>query len=166
MNVSRPLAACAPQRYGSLSSPRQSCVLSGASMPHKRMRVLCISSVSLSITLACPIMSSANVPFDAAIKVRKAISPSLRAPAAVPVLTAKQSYAAVRSLRCVSVFFGVGLQNIVDRVVRSYGADVKRPTQEKLFNYIRLLASTGIPDEKLLAFGRAYLREILKPNPR
>jgi hypothetical protein len=61
---------------------------------------------------------------------------------------------------------GVGLQNIVDRVVRAYGAEISGPTQEKLFNYIRLLASTGIPDEKLLIFGRAYLREILKPNPR
>jgi hypothetical protein len=111
-------------------------------------------------------MSSANVPFDVAIKVRKAISPSLRAPAAVLILTAEQSNAAVRLLRCVGVFFGVGLQNIVDRVVRSYGAEVTGPTQEKLFNYIQLLASTGIPDEKLLAFGRAYLREILKPNPR
>jgi hypothetical protein len=50
--------------------------------------------------------------------------------------------------------------------VRSYGAEVSGPTQEKLFNYIRLLASTGITDEKLLTFGRAYLREILKPNPR
>jgi hypothetical protein len=159
MNVSRSLAACAPQRYGSLSSPRQSCVLSGASIPHSRMRVLCISKVSPSITLACPIMSSANVSFDAAIKVRKAISPSLRAPAAVLVLTAEQSNAAVRLLRCVSVFCGVGLQNIVDRVVRSYGAEVSGPTQEKLFNYIRLLASTGIPDEKLLAFGRAYLEK-------
>ena len=129
------------------------------------MRVLCISSVSPSITLACPIMSSANVPFDAAINIRSAISPNLRAPAAVPVLTAEHN-AAVRSLRCVSVFFGVGLQNIVDRVVSSCGAEVSQPTQEKLFNYIRLLASTGIPDEKLLTFGRAYLREILKPNSR
>ena len=111
-------------------------------------------------------MSSANVPFDAVIKVRNAITPSVRAPAAVPVLTAEQSNGAVRSLRCVSVFFGVGLQNIVDRVVRSYGAEVSRPTQEKLLNYIRLLASSGIPDEKLLMYGRAYLRELLKPNPR
>ena len=101
-------------------------------------------------------MSSANVPFDAVIKVRSAISPSHRAAAAVPVLTAEQSNAAVRSLRCVSVFFGVGLQNIVDRVVRSYGAEVSGPTQEKLINYIQLLASTG--NEKLLMFGRAYLR--------
>jgi hypothetical protein len=50
--------------------------------------------------------------------------------------------------------------------VRSYGAEVSEPTQEKLFNYIRLLASTGVSDEKLLTFGRAYLREILEPNPR
>jgi hypothetical protein len=110
-------------------------------------------------------MSSASVPFDAVIKVRNAISPR-RAPAAVPVLTAEQSNAAMRSLRCVSVFFGVGLQNIVDMVVRLYGAEVSGPPQEKLFDYIQLLTSTGIPDEKLLAFGRAYLREILKPNPR
>jgi hypothetical protein len=63
-------------------------------------------------------------------------------------------------------FFGVGLENIVDSVVRSYGAEVSGPTQEKLFNYIRLLASTGISHEKLLTFGRAYLREILEPDPR
>ena len=72
----------------------------------------------------------------------------------------------MRSLRCVCVFFGVGLENIVDSVLRSYDAEVSEPTQEKLFNYIRLLASTGISDEKLLTFGRAYLTEILKPNPR
>ena len=74
--------------------------------------------------------------------------------------------AAVCLLRLASVFLDVGLQNIVDRVVRAYGAEVSGPMQEKLFNYIRLRASTGIPDEKLLMFGRAYLREILKPNPR
>src|SRR6516165_11437389 len=155
MNVSRSLAACAPQRYRSLSSPRQNCVLSGASMPHNRMRVLCISSVSPSITLACPIMSSAKVPFDAVIKVRNAISPSPRAPAAVPVLTAEQSNGAVRLLQCVCVFFGVGLQNIVDSVVRSYGAEVSGPAREKLINYMQLLASTGITDKKLLMLGRA-----------
>ena len=135
-------------------------------MPHNRMRVLCISSVSPSITLACPIMSSANVPFDAVIKVRSAISPSLRAPAAAPVLTAEQSDGAVRLLQRARVFFGVGLRNIVDRVVSSYGAEVSGPTREKLINYMQLLASTGITDQKLLMFGRAYLKEILKPNPR
>jgi hypothetical protein len=111
-------------------------------------------------------MSSANVPFDAVIKVTSAISPSPIALAAVPDLTAEQSNGAVRSLRYVCVFSGVGLENIVDSVVRSYGAEVSEPTQEKLFNYIRLLSSTGITDKKLLMLGRAYLREILKPNPR
>ena len=130
------------------------------------MGVLCISNVSPSITLACPIMSSASVPFDVVIKVTSAISPCPIALAAVPDLTAEQSNGAVRSLRCVYVFFGVGLENIVDSVVRSYGAEVSGPTQEKLFNYIRLLASRGVSDEKLLTFGRAYLREILEPNPR
>jgi len=111
-------------------------------------------------------MSSASVPFDVVIKVTSAISPSPIALAAVPDLTAEQSNGAVRSLQCVYVFFGGGLENIVDSVVRSYGAEVSEPAQEKLFNYIRLLASTGISDEKLLTFGRAYLREILEPNPR
>ena len=132
----------------------------------EKTRVLGISDVSPSITLACPIMSSASVPFDVVIKVTSAISPSPIALAAVPDLTAEQSNGAVRSLRCVYVFFGVGLENIVDSVVRSYGAEVSGPTQEKLFNYIRLLASTGVSDKKLLTFGRAYLREILEPNPR
>jgi hypothetical protein len=59
-------------------------------------------------------------------------SPSPIALAAVPDLTAEQSNGAVRSLRSVSVFFGVGLENIVDSVVRSYGAEVSEPTQEKL----------------------------------
>lgn len=64
-------------------------------------------------------------------------------------------------------YFSVSeLQNIVDSVVRSYGTEVSEPAQEKLFNYLRLLASTGITDEKLLTFGRAYLRELLKPDPR
>ena len=92
--------------------------------------------------------------------------PSPIALAAAPDLTAEQSNGAVRSLRCVGVFFGVGLENIVDSVVRSYGAEVSESTQEKLFNYIRLLASTGISDEKLLTLGRAYLREFLEPDPR
>jgi hypothetical protein len=68
---------------------------------------------------------------------------------------------------CVALaFFGVGLQNIVDSVVRSYGAEVSEPAQEKLLNYIRLLASTGITNRQLLTFGRAYLKEILEPDTR
>jgi hypothetical protein len=58
------------------------------------------------------------------------------------------------------------LHNIVDSVVNSYNGEVSRLTQEKLLNYIRLMASTGKTDEQLLAFGTGYLREILKPDPR
>jgi len=65
-----------------------------------------------------------------------------------------------------SAFSGVGLQNIVDSVVRSYGAEVSEPAQEKLLNYMRLLASTGMTNQQLLMLGRAYLKEILEPDPR
>jgi hypothetical protein len=61
---------------------------------------------------------------------------------------------------------GVALDNIVNNVVSSYGGEVSDLTQEKLLNYVRLLASTGKTDEQLLAFGTAYLREILEPDPR
>ena len=63
-------------------------------------------------------------------------------------------------------FGGVALKNIVDRVVSSFGYEVSEPTQEKLLNYIRLLASTGKTEEQLLRFGMAYLKEILDPDPR
>jgi hypothetical protein len=61
---------------------------------------------------------------------------------------------------------GVALDSIVDSVVNSYGSEVSGLTQERLSNYIRLLASTGKTDEQLLAFGAAYLREILEPDLR
>jgi hypothetical protein len=58
------------------------------------------------------------------------------------------------------------LHDIVDSVVNSYDGEVSRPNQEKLMNYMSLLASTGKTEEQLLAYGTAYLREILKPDPR
>jgi hypothetical protein len=58
------------------------------------------------------------------------------------------------------------LHNIIDSVVSSYNGEVSVLTQEKLSNYMQLLASTGKTDEQLLAFGTAYLREILEPDPR
>jgi hypothetical protein len=58
------------------------------------------------------------------------------------------------------------LDSIVNNVVNSYGGEVSEPTQERLLNYMRLLASTGKTDEQLLAFGMAYLREILEPDRR
>ena len=63
-------------------------------------------------------------------------------------------------------FCGVALKNIIDSVLSSCGYEVSGPTQEKLLNYIRLLASTGKTDEQLLSFGTAYLKEILDPDPR
>jgi hypothetical protein len=58
------------------------------------------------------------------------------------------------------------LDNIVNSVVRSYDGEVNGLSQERLLNYIRLLASTGKSDEQLVVFGTAYLREILEPDPR
>ena len=58
------------------------------------------------------------------------------------------------------------MDNIVNSVVRSYDGEVNGPSQERLLNYIRLLASTGKTDEQLVVFGTAYLREILEPDPR
>jgi hypothetical protein len=63
-------------------------------------------------------------------------------------------------------FYVVALKNIVDSVVSSFGYEVSEPTQEKLLNYIRLLASTGKTEEQLLTFGTAYLKEILEADPR
>ena len=63
-------------------------------------------------------------------------------------------------------FCGARLKNIVDDVVGSFGAEVTGPTREKLLNYMRLLASTGINNEQLVTFGTAYLKEILQPDPR
>ena len=58
------------------------------------------------------------------------------------------------------------MDDIVNSVVRSYDGEVNGLTQERLLNYIRLLASTGKTDEQLVVFGTAYLREILEPDPR
>jgi len=60
MKASRSFADFAPQRYCWLSSPRQSWVVSGASMPHRRMRVPWISSVSPSTMQACPVSWPSN----------------------------------------------------------------------------------------------------------
>jgi hypothetical protein len=80
-------------------------------------------------------------------------------------LTTSSPNAALRS-RSGKASCGVALHKIVDSVVSSYNGQVSGLTQEKLWNYIRLLASTGKTDEQLRAFGTAYLREILEPDPR
>jgi hypothetical protein len=63
-------------------------------------------------------------------------------------------------------FCGVALKNIIDSVVSLHGAEIGELTQNKLLNYIQLLASTGKTDERLLTFGAAYLKEILEPDRR
>ena len=63
-------------------------------------------------------------------------------------------------------FCGVALKNIIVCVVSLHGAEISELTQNKLLNYIQLLASTGKTDEQLLSFGAAYLKEILEPDPR
>jgi hypothetical protein len=63
-------------------------------------------------------------------------------------------------------FFGVAMNDLVDRVVSFHGRNVSEPTQAKLFNYINLLAAAGKTPDELLAFGEAYLNEISEPDPR
>ena len=59
-----------------------------------------------------------------------------------------------------------GVDNIVNSVVSSYGGEVSGLSQERLLNYIRLLASTGKTEDQLFTFGTAYLMELLEPDPR
>jgi hypothetical protein len=70
---------------------------------------------------------------------------------------------------CIAVLgacvLGAHMNDIVEKVLISYGTDVNG-AREKLRNYLDLLASAGKTDEQLLAFGIAYVQEILEPNPR
>ena len=55
---------------------------------------------------------------------------------------------------------------IVEDVIRSYGQDVDEDVRQKVRNYIALLASTGKRREQLVPLAKAYLDEILQPDPR
>jgi hypothetical protein len=55
---------------------------------------------------------------------------------------------------------------LVDRVLTSAGQSVRSDTREKVENYIDLLASTGKSPKQLVRYGKAYLREMLKADPR
>ena len=74
---------------------------------------------------------------------------------------------AARDECCIAVLrhWGAHMNDIVEKVLSSYGKDVS-DAREKLRKYLDLLASAGKTDEQLLAFGIAYLQEILEPNPR
>jgi hypothetical protein len=58
------------------------------------------------------------------------------------------------------------MNDIVERVLNSADPSLGFEAREKVRNYISLLASTGKTSGQLELFGRAYLQEILKPDPR
>jgi hypothetical protein len=131
IKASRSFAAFAPHRYWRLSSPRQSCVLSGASIPQSRIRVPCTSSVSPSKTLARPNKSSDKaVPHEAA-----SVSPT-----SGPLIGSRWRRAidALQAQCCTALiamrkrFCGVALKNIIDSVVSLHGAEISELTQNKL----------------------------------
>ena len=74
-------------------------------------------------------------------------------------MTSAVTNAAMQMLRCV-------MNDIVEQAVRSYGRDVNWDVREKVSHYISLLAASGQTEAELLAFGTAYLKEILEPDPR
>lgn len=65
-----------------------------------------------------------------------------------------------------NAWFGLGVSDIVDSVLNAYGRSLSKPIQDKLLNYVMLLASTGKSKEQLLTLGSAYLNELLEPDPR
>jgi hypothetical protein len=58
------------------------------------------------------------------------------------------------------------MSDIVEKVLSSAGQAVSFEAREKVRNYIGLLASTGKTSRQLERFGKAYLKEILEPDPR
>jgi hypothetical protein len=58
------------------------------------------------------------------------------------------------------------MNELVERVLRSADPSVGLEAREKVRNYISLLASTGKTHTQLERLGKAYLKEILKPDPR
>jgi hypothetical protein len=57
------------------------------------------------------------------------------------------------------------MNDIVERVLASHGGDVSTE-REKVRHYLSLLASAGKTDEELFVIGKAYLKEVLEPDPR
>ncbi len=58
------------------------------------------------------------------------------------------------------------MNDIVERILSSVDPSVGLEAREKVRNYISLLASTGQTGRQLEQFGKAYLQEILAPDPR
>ena len=117
--------------------------------------------------LACPNRSSDKAGPHAAARTRPTSNPfALVGSRWLRTIDALQTQCCTAPIAVRKSFCGVALKNIIDSVLSSCGYEVSGPTQEKLLNYIRLLASTGKTDEQLLSFGTAYLKEILDPDPR
>ena len=57
-------------------------------------------------------------------------------------------------------------KDIVDTILQSSDGEARKAIYGKVSNYIVLLASTGKTEEQLLVLGKAYLHEILNPDPR
>jgi hypothetical protein len=58
------------------------------------------------------------------------------------------------------------MNDIVEQVLSSADPGVGPEARERLINYLRLLASTGLTRRQLERFGRAYLQELLTPDRR
>lgn len=57
-------------------------------------------------------------------------------------------------------------KDIVEAILKSSDGEARKAFYGKVSNYIGLLASTGKTEEQLLVLGKAYLDEILNPDPR
>jgi hypothetical protein len=55
---------------------------------------------------------------------------------------------------------------IVQAIFQSVDQNVGEAAYGKVLNYLRLLSSTGKTDEQLIALGKAYIEEIVNPDPR
>jgi hypothetical protein len=58
------------------------------------------------------------------------------------------------------------MNEIIEKVISSADPSLGFEAHEKVRNYIGLLASTGKTARQLERLGRAYLRELLKPDAR
>ena len=58
------------------------------------------------------------------------------------------------------------MSEIVAAIFQSVDRDVGEAAYGKVLNYLTLLSSTGKTDEQLIALGKAYIEEIVNPDPR
>ncbi len=68
--------------------------------------------------------------------------------------------------RCAGLVVLAYKKDIVEAILKSSDGEARKDFYGKISNYIGLLASTGKTEEQLLVLGKAYLDEILNPDPR